>query len=277
MRYARALRAASFVLAGGLIWTGCSSGADDTKSKSKADSKTSADAKGSTPTKRPTPQPSPSPDAFDFDPDPSRAPKTPADGVRIARAVAAGPELLGPDFVRRTPFETDPATWAVLDTDCVWQRSPLPAGVLASLTRRSELPAEGAKGPMFFATVVTVHRDVSSADWELARSLEEALRCPDQQLSRNERVVGLISQGTTFGAGGNRFAEDSIGEAGDYYNDQGGGPYDYYWDQARIGQVTVAVVGKGGKGRTDQDMNGAIQRAISPMLIRAENEQEAAR
>ncbi|WP_309226282.1 hypothetical protein [Streptomyces lunaelactis] len=274
MRYADTLRAGCAVLAGGLIWTGCSLNPDPDPSAQRDGPTATAQPKQ---TPKPDPEPSPSPTAFEFTPAPERAPRTAADGVRLARAVAAGPELFGPGHVKRTPYESDPADWAVLDEDCVWQRSPLPAGVLASLTRRSELPAEGAKGPMRFAAVVTVHREVSSADWELARSLEEVLRCPEQQLSQSEKIAGMISQGTVFGAGGNRFAEDSIGESGQFYSDEAGGPHDYYWDQARIGQVTVAVVGKGADGRTKDELNDALGAAISSMMIRVRTELEAAR
>lgn len=250
------------VLVGGLIWSGCSSG----------------DATSKKPSAKPTvkrPSPASTPTRFDFTPDPQRAPKTPADGLRIARAVAAGPELFGPGHVRGTPYESDPARWAVLDEDCIWQRAPLPSGVLASLTHYIELPAEGAKGPIRFAATVTVHRDVSGADWELASTLEEALRCPDQQLSQSEKLTGLISQSTVFGAGNNGYAEDTVIEIGKYHSDALGGPYFYYWDQARIGQVTTAVVGKAAKGRSEQEVHAGMHQAIGVMLNRVEEELEA--
>jgi hypothetical protein len=266
------LRAGCAVLVGGLIWSGCSSG-DATSKKSGA--QPTSKKPGATSTAAPTATPTATPTRFDFTPDPKRAPKTPADGLRIARAVAAGPESFGPGHVRGTPYESDPARWAVLDEDCVWQRAPLPAGVLASLTHYIELPAEGAKGPMRFAATVTVHRDVSGADWELARTLEEALRCPDQQLSQGEKLTGLISRGVVFGSGANGYAEDTVAESGEYRSDALGGPHFYYWDQSRIGQVTTAVVGKAAKGRGQQEMHAGMQQAIGVMLNRVEEELEA--
>lgn len=274
MPYARTLRTCCAVLAGGLIWSGCS--AEPEPAAKKARPTTTAQQKPG-PTAAPSPTATPSPTGMDFTPDPGRAPKTAADGVRLARTVAAGPEHFGPGFVRRAPYESDPAGWAVLDGDCLWQRqSPPPSGVLASLTRRSELPAQGDKGPLRVSAVVTVHRDVSGADWELARTLEEALRCPQQQLSRTEKITDLLSQGTVFGAGGNRYADDALGELGKYYSDELGGPHHYYWDQARIGQVTVAVVSKGSKGRTKEELDEATSAAVSSMLIRLQQELEAA-
>ncbi|MDQ0938781.1 hypothetical protein [Streptomyces sp. V1I1] len=267
MPYARTLRTCCAVLAGGLIWSGCSS--EPEPAAKRASPTTTAQQK-------PSPTATPSPTGMDFTPGPERAPKTAADGVRLARTVAAGPEHFGPGFVRRAPYESDPAVWAVLDGDCLWQQSPLPSGVLASLTRHSELPAQGGKGPLSVSAVVTVHRDVRGADWELARTLEEVLRCPQQQLSRSEKITGLLSQGTVFGAGGNRYADDALGELGEYYSDDLGGPHPYYWDQARIGQVTVAVVSKGSKGRTKEELDAATSAAVSSMLIRLQKELEAA-
>lgn len=65
-----------------------------------------------------------------------------------ARRVAAMPQDWGPEYVRASPFESDPGTWAQLDDACVWRRAALPQGVLASLFRYSELPVSGGRGPV---------------------------------------------------------------------------------------------------------------------------------
>lgn len=106
----------------------------------------------------------------------------------------------------------------MLDANCVWQSEPLPATVLATLSRYSELPAENDKGPIRVASVVTVHRTVRDADWEMAGTLEEALRCPDQQLRQGERITGLQSQGAAFGLLNNSSSEDSLSEGGEYHS-----------------------------------------------------------
>ncbi|MFJ1557735.1 hypothetical protein [Streptomyces mirabilis] len=138
---------------------------------------------------RSSPGPGPSATGLGFTPDPGRAPKTRSEAGHLARAVAGAPANWGPGFVKRDPYESDPGFWLVLDATCVLRRDPLPATVLAILTRYSELPAQDGKGPIRVAAVVTVHRTAKDADWEMAETLEEALRCPDQQLRQGERTT----------------------------------------------------------------------------------------
>lgn len=264
----------------GLLLTGCSGSGGDSTAGSKGP--TTSGGTRSSPASSPDPDadssatPAPSPTALAFDPDPARLPKTRAQAVRLARAVAAEPVSWGPGFVRRDPYESDPGYWPVLDANCVWRRESLPATVLASLTRYSELPAEDGKGPIRITSVVTVHRTVTDAAWEMAETLEEGLRCPDQQLREGERITGLISQGSAFGLGGNFTSEDALAEAGEYHSDELGGPHYYYWSQSRLGQVTVAAVGRGATGRTDAEVTAALLPGLSQMLSDVETELEAA-
>jgi hypothetical protein len=176
--------------------------------------------------------------------------------------------------VKRDPYESDPGFWPVLDTNCVWRREPVPTTVLATLTRYSELPAQDGKGPIRVAAVVTVHRTAMDAGWEMAETLEEALRCPDQQLRQGERITGLLSQGSDFGLLGNFTSEDTLTEGGQYYSDELGGPYYYYWMQSRLGQVTVAVSGRGSKGRTEKEVDAALQQGVGQMLSLTESDLE---
>ncbi len=266
---------------GGLVLTGCSDGGDDGKKPDGMGStSTSAAPTKASPT---TPDPttaSPPPTALPFVPDPKRAPKTEADARRIALAVVAGPDAWGPDYVKRTPHLSDPAYWPVLGADCSWGTGTRPATVLYSVTAYSEIPADGALGNLRVAATVTVHRTEADADWEMAGTLEEALRCPDQKLRDGERISDLISLGNPFGVGGNFTAHDSLGERGTYLNDAVKGKQFYGWYQSRIGQVTVATVVKGAPGYSEQEGSGTVGtvtaqvQALVTMLQRAEDELE---
>ncbi|MFI6939180.1 hypothetical protein ACIBI4_07905 [Streptomyces sp. NPDC050418] len=217
--------------------------------------------------------PAPEPSAGStFTPDPDRVPRSRAAGLRLARTVAAAPEMYGPGFVKRSPYESDPAQWAVLDQECVWQRERLPEDVLASITTYAELPARKGKGPVRVSSVVTVHREAGGADWEMARTLEEALRCPEQQLRAGEWITGLFSEGMAYGQGTNSYADDVVTENGKYRTGRTGGPYPYNWSQARVGPVTVASVVKGGRGHSEQELDQAAELGFSAMVVRAHNE-----
>ncbi|MEI5102213.1 hypothetical protein RB200_31575 [Streptomyces sp. PmtG] len=256
--------------AGALLWSGCSDGdggAREERGRSTGPSSSAPPAPGGA---------SPRPTAPDFTPDPARTPRTAAAARALADAVVADPGTWGPGFVRRTPYRSDPGYWPVLGEDCVWARGTRPRGVLASVTTYSELPAEPGKGPLRVAATVTVHRDVAGADWEMAETLEEALRCPDQTLREGERVTGLLSVGSPFGRSRNYSSEDALGESGDYHSDEfGKGAYTYDWSQSRVGQVTVAVVSKGAKGRTQDEVSAARSQAQVAMATRAERRLEA--
>ncbi|MFF3753395.1 hypothetical protein ACFYYH_23475 [Streptomyces sp. NPDC002018] len=111
----------------------------------------------------------------------------------------------------------------------------------------------------------------------MAGTLEEALRCPDQQLREGERITGLLSTGNSYGDLSNFDSEDRLAESGEYHSDELGGPHYYFWSQARLGQVTVAVVGKGSKGRTADDVDNGLTQAISEMITRVGDELQAPR
>ncbi|MFF7182084.1 hypothetical protein [Streptomyces sp. NPDC008121] len=260
------------VLAGGLILTGCSDdGADGGRPDGKATSPTTGAPPGD-------PAPSPTPTRLGFTADPARAPKTTADAKRLALAVVAGPDSWGPDFVKRAPYLSADDYWPVLGRGCDWEGGSRPATVLYSVTASSEIPAGAGKGLLRVSATVTVHRTETAADWEMAQTLEEALRCPDQRLRDGERITGLISIGNPFGVGGNFTASDSLGEMGRYHNDAvADGPQGqkYAWYQSRVGQVTVAAVAKGAPGHTDQEIDSAQVQALVAMIGRAETQLEA--
>ncbi|WP_370414356.1 hypothetical protein [Streptomyces fradiae] len=258
----RLLRAAGAWAAGAvLLLAGCSGGTDkDTGTETGAapPGKASTSPASAKPSATPTPTPTPTrPDTLD----PRRAPRTAADAQKLALAVVAGPDAWGPDYEKRSPYLSPAGYWPVLGAECVWDTGGLPRSVLASATAYSEIPAAGGKGTLRVAATVTIHRTDSDADWEMAETLEEALRCPDQELRQGERITGLTSLGTEYGVNGNTSTTDLLLERGSYVSDAVKGPQFYTWMQTRVGQVTFATVVKGAPGHTEAETNDAQVRA----------------
>ncbi len=205
--------------------------------------------------------------------DPARVPTTPSTALGLVRDITAGPESYGPGYVKRSPYESDPADWPVLGADCVWRQESLPGDVLATFTRYSRLPAAGAQGEVRTAATVTLHHTAGQADWEMAKTLEEALRCPDQQLRATERIIGLNSMGAGYGTNGNTSADDYLIEMGTYDNPAlGKGSTYYIWNQVRLGPVTIAVVVEGGKGFDQSDLLTVQARAVAGMETKVRSE-----
>ncbi|WP_406259564.1 hypothetical protein OH779_00650 [Actinacidiphila glaucinigra] len=188
------------------------------------------------------------------DTDPAALPKTAAQATALIRDVIPDAAAFGPGAVRRTPYESDPRRWPVLGDDCVWQQQALPKDVLATLTRSYEIPASGAKGPLRLSTVVTVHRNPAQADWENAGVLEEMMRCPTQRLRSDEVITSLNDVPNSLADSGNAYADDTLTELGAYTGADVGGPHPYIWEQARIGQFTLAVSAKGANGWSRADL-----------------------
>ncbi|MFF8594623.1 hypothetical protein ACF061_24875 [Streptomyces sp. NPDC015220] len=208
-----------------------------------------------------------------FTVDPARVPTTPFAALDLVRAVTAGPDSYGPGYIKRPPYESDPAAWPVLGTDCVWRQEPLPGDVLATFTRYSRLPAADSKGEVRTAATVTLHRTAAQADQEMAETLEEALRCPDQQLRATERISGLNSMGSGYGTNGNTSADDYLIEMGTYDDPAlGKGATYYIWNQVRLGPVTIAVVLEGGKGFGQGDLLTVQARAVAGMETKVRSE-----
>lgn len=263
--YARALRAGAVLAAGAALLAGCSSGGGGGGGSAGKPSRTTSGASASG-------TPAPAPTGPDFTPDPKKAPRDTASAQRLALATVAGPEEWGPEYVKRTPYLSDPDYWPVLDADCQWETGALPRSVLASVTAYSEIPATGGKGLLKVASTVTVHRTESDADWEMAGTLEEALRCPDQQLRQGERITRLLSLGVPYGTANNTYSTDTLLERGAYLDDAVRGPQFYTWMQTRVGQVTVAVVVKGAPGYTEADITDAQARANVVMQDRVKKQ-----
>ncbi|MEU0098024.1 hypothetical protein [Streptomyces sp. NPDC006267] len=205
------------------------------------------------------------------EPDPARLPKTRAEARDLIGRVIAGPDSFGPGVVKRKPYESDPATWPVLGTDCVWQQRKPGHSVLATLTRSFEAPAEPGKGPVRLAAVVTVHRTREDAAWEMAESIEETMRCPTQQLRKGETIGSMVAAALLGGESAQDHSEDFLSEVGEFRSAELGGPHYYAWQQAQTLQFTVAVTGKGAKGRTEDEIDTFVSEAQGTMLSRLEN------
>ncbi|MFJ6730523.1 hypothetical protein ACIQPQ_37090 [Streptomyces sp. NPDC091281] len=203
-------------------------------------------------------------------PDPAKVPRTKSRAEALARTVALEPQDWGAQFRAQQPATSPPHTVAELDGQCRWQRRELPAGVLASLSRYSEIPATGAKGAVEVSAAVTVHTSVREADERIAATLEEPLRCREQQVRSDERITELISTATPYGQGNNTYADDQVVETGAYLT--GNGKQTYYWFVTRLHTLTLAVSVKGAAGYPDSELGTFASRANVTMLNRVQFE-----
>ncbi|MFF8612927.1 hypothetical protein [Streptomyces sp. NPDC015350] len=203
-----------------------------------------------------------------IDADPARLPTTRKAALGLIGKVIADPDDFGPGIVARTPYESGPDTWPVLDADCVWQQGDPGRGILATLTRSFEVPAAKDKGPLRLAAIVTVHRTDDGARWEMAESIEESMRCPTQQLRQGEFIGGLGAGALGRGEANQTNSEDSLMESGEYRSTELGGPHPYFWAQDQILRFTFAVTAKGAKGWAEGEVDEIAFRAQGAMLIR---------
>lgn len=203
-----------------------------------------------------------------LDADPARLPKDRKAALDLIAQVIADPESFGPGVVGRSPYESGPATWPVLGADCVWRQETPADDVLATLTRDFEVPAAQGKGPVRLSAVVTVHRTREDAQWEMAESLEETMRCPTQQLRDGERIGSMVSAALLGGEATQTTSEDSLSEAGEYTSTELGGPHAYAWEQAQSLQFTMAATGKGAEGRTEKEISDLVAQGLGTMLSR---------
>ncbi|WP_329409291.1 hypothetical protein OG802_10225 [Streptomyces sp. NBC_00704] len=197
-------------------------------------------------------------------------PRTRPRADALAQAVVLRPEGWGPGFRAQRPAASAPGTVAVLDARCSWQRRPLPGSVLASSSRYGELPGTDGRGTLKVTASVTVHATVGAADEQLATTLEDALRCREQQVRTDERISQLASVATPYGQNGNTYADDSVLEIGSYLT--GNVPQPYRWNVARLGPVTVAVAVMGATGYREDELTRYASYALTTMLGRIESE-----
>ncbi|MEV7617819.1 hypothetical protein [Streptomyces sp. NPDC089799] len=202
--------------------------------------------------------------------DEAKQPRTAAEARALVGRILLDQTDLGQQVTRSTPFESDPAHWAVLDQECVWQTGGLPADVLASRTRYFHIPARDGRGTVRINATVTVHRTREESGWETARAMEEVLRCPDQKLREGEGLQKLIGNALYYGDELNGWTEDAFAELGEYVNTADGGKaYPYTWSQAQYGPVTLAVAVKGSEGYTKPELQAFVVQGTSHMSMLA--------
>lgn len=197
-------------------------------------------------------------------------PRTKPQAEKLATVVALQPAGWGADFRAQQPAASIPGTVAVLDEQCRWERRALPKGVLASRSLYSEIPGAGGKGEIKVTAAVTVHTTVLDADDQLSTTLEEPLRCREQQVRTDERISELMSLGSPYGQGGNNYADDQVVEIGKYLT--GNSKQTYRWQVARLGTVVVTVSVKGAKGYSDDELTRYASNALNTMLGRVKSE-----
>lgn len=247
-------RPAVAAVTGTLLLTGCTGGPGDDSDPKETSARPTADASTG-----PSPSASPSDEPYTVADD--RAPGTRAEAVAFVRGLAVRPDYFGAGFQKREPHESDPAEWAVLGADCLWRREPLPDGVLASLTRAFELPEADGKEAVQVSLTVTVHDDALAARRDMAGSLEDALRCPEQRLNATVRVRGLFSRADPFTEQRNAISDDDLTESGTYVVDGEKGAHPFDWFKFRLGPVTVAATARIGAGRTEEEAS-AVSSAV---------------
>ncbi|MFG2292256.1 hypothetical protein [Streptomyces sp. NPDC048603] len=202
--------------------------------------------------------------------DEAKQPRTAAEARALLDRILLDQKHLGEQVARSAPFESDPAHWAVLDQDCVWQTGGLPEDVLATRTRYFHIPAKDGLGMVRINATVTVHRTRTESGWETARAMEEVLRCPDQKLRDGEQLQKLLGNSLYYGEQMNGWTEDAFSEMGDYVNAADGGkPYPYTWSQAQYGPVTLAVAVKGAQGYTAPQLQAFVVQGTSHMSLLA--------
>lgn len=249
----RALAAA----AGALLLAGCTSGGSGGE-----DAEPGASA---SPSARSSASPSPSstPPNDPYTLAEGVAPKTRAAAAGFVRGLTVRPDYFGSGYRPRVPYETGPATWAVLGDDCVWRREPLAPTVLASLTRSFVRPAAGGEGASYVSLTVTVHTSVVEARRDMAVSLEEPLRCPRQQLTATEWVQGMASRGDPFSEQRTATSDDNLTEFGEYVADGGGKPRRFDWFKHRLGPVTVAATVRHAPGGSEAEETAVTQQTLA--------------
>ncbi|MGW0706337.1 hypothetical protein ACWD4G_10280 [Streptomyces sp. NPDC002643] len=248
--------------AAAVLLCGCSAGAAEGTDRPGAEASGSPAPSASGQVAREGAQPSATP----FEADPGRVPKSGEQAAALAEAVVMRPQDWGPGFQAQPLARSAEGTFAVLDEECRWQRRALPDGVLASLSLYSELPGTGKRGTVKVTAAVTVHSTVLGADDRMAETLEDTLRCPEQQVRTDERITDLNSIGTPLGLRDNTYSDDSVFETGSYLTDDGKATY--RWMVTRLGQVTLAVSLKGAEGYTDSELQQYATRGTTTMLDR---------
>ncbi|WP_199824002.1 hypothetical protein [Streptomyces sp. NBRC 109706] len=209
------------------------------------------------------------PDEYDFTPNPDRLPTDATEARALTEGAQVDPEIWWPGLTPDDPPEVA-ATWTVLGDDCTWSRAELPDGVLDSLTRRYQLPPADGLGQVLATVTVSAHRDDAGADAEMAATLDESYRCPDQELGDGQRLSGLMS--LEYPEEEVLNADASLFEMGQWRGPDSPVPYSYLWVKSRIGPVTASVAVKGGPGHDDMELMRMAAEGLARVLYQIELE-----
>ncbi|MFG2956559.1 hypothetical protein ACGF5O_22910 [Streptomyces sp. NPDC048291] len=191
------------------------------------------------------------------------APKTRAEAVAFVRGLTVQPDYFGTGYRRRDPYEQGPTSWAVLGTDCLWRREALPSTVLASLTRSFVRQGTGGAGAAYVSLTVTVHASVREARRDMASSLEEPLRCPQERLNATDTVQKMASRGDPFGEQRTATTDDDLTEYGEYVVDGDPKARDFDWYKHRLGPVTVAATVRHAAGESEKEQTALTEAALT--------------
>ncbi|MFJ8489944.1 hypothetical protein ACIRBZ_16485 [Streptomyces sp. NPDC094038] len=191
------------------------------------------------------------------------APKTRAEAVAFVRGLTVQPDYFGTGYRRRDPYALGPTSWAVLGADCLWRREALPSTVLASLTRSFVRQGTGGKGAVYVSLTVTVHASVRAARRDMASSLEEPLRCPQERLNATDTVRKMASRGDPFGEQRTATTDDDLTEYGEYVVDGDPKARDFDWYKHRLGPVTVAATVRHAAGESEKEQTALTEAALT--------------
>ncbi|MGW3449717.1 hypothetical protein [Streptomyces sp. NPDC001076] len=191
------------------------------------------------------------------------APRTRAEAVAFVRGLTVQPDYFGTGYRRRDPYELGPASWAVLGTDCLWRREAIPSTVLASLTRSFVRPGAGGTGAVYVSLTVTVHTSVRQARRDMASSLEEPLRCPQERLNASDTVQDMASRGDPFDEQRTATTDDDLTEYGQYVVDGETKSRDFDWYKHRLGPVTVAATVRHAAGESEKEQTAVTEAALT--------------
>lgn len=209
------------------------------------------------------------PEEYTFTPNPDRVPTTAEQARELTGGAQLEPDIWWPGLGADDPYEVA-GTWTVLAEDCAWTRGELPETVLDSFTRRYLLPAADGLGEVRATVTVSAHRTEADADAELATTLEESYRCPEQELGAGQRLSGLMS--LEYPEEEVLNADASLFEMGQWTGAEGSGAYPYLWVKSRIGTVTAAVAVKGGAGHDQNELTRMAAEGMARVLYAIELE-----
>ncbi|WP_308310740.1 hypothetical protein [Streptomyces sp. GbtcB6] len=256
-------RAVLSAAAAALLLAGCTNGGHGEDEATQKDTAGKGSGTAGSPTASGSASASPSASSQPYTLAEAAAPKTRAEAEAFVRGLTVQPDYFGTGYRRRDPYELGPTSWAVLGEDCLWRREALPSTVLASLTRLFVRPGTGGTGAVYVSLTVTVHISTRQARRDMASSLDEPLRCPQERLNATDTVQQMTSRGDPFDEQRNATTDDDLTEFGQYVADGAAKPRPFDWYKHRLGPVTVAATVRHAAGESDQEQTTVTSAALT--------------